>query len=325
MGKNWEKLRMHRALSIILIVSLVITGCITTGLFSPRKVQAAGSTAITSMSYYSAADGPVLTASGVDSASYGFIMPVFNGGTATWADVASDLSVNVKVNGSWVNIDEVDSFIYNSNWGNWSDGGFQGYWFKLSETLNLQLASKKNPKVTLEYIMQFTKLTATTIKSMSATQGPVLTAGVTGSAGFTYPTFNSDSSIKYEQVASDLKVYIWSEDSNKWIDIDNNAASGWIYDKNFGQFTDGSGGYWFTVEKTTKIRLASKSSPNVYVDYTINYEKAARKNYLLSAATTTYTASQTGSIGMPLPFIDGGYPYSDELDAFVYEVNVNGK
>ena len=55
-------------------------------------------------------------------------MPVFNGGLQSYADVASDLVVNVKVDGKWVDIDKFDKFKYNSNWGNWNDGGFSGYW-----------------------------------------------------------------------------------------------------------------------------------------------------------------------------------------------------
>ena len=46
------------------------------------------------------ADGPVITKSGVGEASYGFVMPLFNGGSATWNDVAQDLGVKVKVNGA---------------------------------------------------------------------------------------------------------------------------------------------------------------------------------------------------------------------------------
>jgi len=40
------------------------------------------------MSYYSTNDGPVLTGSGVSDASYGFVMPIFNGGSTTWDDAS---------------------------------------------------------------------------------------------------------------------------------------------------------------------------------------------------------------------------------------------
>ena len=317
------KKRLRNVLSIVLAITLIM-GTLTGYLIYNGKVAKAATGAITSMEYYSASDGPILTNSGVDGASYGFVMPKFNGGSASWADVASDLQVNVKVNGTWVDIDNVSGFVYNSNWGNWSDSGFNGYWFNVNKTTYLQLQSKTNKEVTLEYTLQYTQLSSEAITSMTATQGPQLTAGVTGSCGFTYPTFNGDTSIKYEQVAEDLKVYVRTEDDTNWIDIDNNAASGWIYDKNFGQFWDGPGGYWFNVEKTTYVRLASLSSPGVYLDYTITYNKPVRDKHVLSADTTTYAAGETGAIGIPLPFIDGGYPVASELDNFIYEIKING-
>lgn len=288
------------------------------------KAEGIQANTISSMNYFSANDGPVLSKSAVGAVSYGFVMPVFNNGAASWADVSSDLQVNVKVGDKWINIDDVSSFVYNSNWGNWSDGGFNGYWFKVSKTTQIQLASKSNSNVNLNYTLEYTKLSENVITSMNVTQGPNITAGVTGGAGFTYPKFNNDSSVIYDQVASDLKVYIWSDEKSEWIDIDNNAASGWIYDKNFGQFTDGGGGYWFTVDKTTKVRLISKSSPDVYLDYVIIYDDAVRNNWKLSAETTSYTAGDTGAIGIPLPMIDGSAPRNKELDSFKYELKVNG-
>ncbi len=306
------------------IFSLVLTFVLVAGLIGIQPSSAYAASTITSMDYYSAGDGPVLTGSGVESASYGFVMPIFNGGAATWNDVVDDLKVNVMYNGAWTDIDTVSGFIYNYNWGHWTDAGFNGYWFEISETTQLQLQSKANPGVTLEYTLQFTKLSATTITSMTATQGPVLNAGVTGGCGFTYPTFNGDASITYEQVADDLKAYVKTASDSAWIDIDNNAASGWIYDQNFGQFWDGPGGYWFNVTETTYVRLQSKANPGVYLDYTINYEEPVRNSYTLSADTTTYTAGTSGEIGIPLPYIDGGYPVASEIDNFVYEILVNG-
>ena len=314
-SKKWK-----RALGIVLLFAMVIE------LIMPTEtiVRAASGVTITSMSYYSSSDGPVLTGSGVENDSYGFVMPVFNGGAASFSDVAGDLQLNVKVDGTWKDIDTVDRFVYNNNWGHWNDSGFSGYWFKVSETTYLQLASKANPGVTLEYTLEFDKLDQTVIISMAPTQGPEIDAGVTGSAGFTYPVFNGNSSIKYEQIAKDLKVSVWSNEQNAWIDIDNNAESGWIYDQNFGQFWDGDGGYWFTVKETTKVRLESKSSPQVYLDYTIKYSEPVRTENKLTAEQSTYTADKSGAIGMPLPYIDGTYPVQSELGNFVYEVYKNG-
>lgn len=208
------------------------------GLLPTSKVQAAVTT-VTSMSYFSAADGPVISKSGVGHASYGFVMPTFNGGSATWNDVSDDVGVKVKVAGSWVDIDSAGGYTYNQNWGHWSDGGLNGYWFTLSATTEIQLYSKANG-VTLDYTLVFQNINKTTITAMAPTQGPQITAGFTGSAGFTYPTFNNDSAVTYEAVADDLKVYVKPVNSSTWIDIDNNAASGWIYDNNFGQFTEGA-------------------------------------------------------------------------------------
>ena len=317
---NSKKLR--NVLSIVLTITLLM-GTLTGYSIYNGKVAKAATGAITSMDYYSSSDGPILTNSGVNGASYGFVMPKFNGGSASWADVASDLQVNVKVNETWVDIDKVSGFVYNSNWGNWSDSGFNGYWFNVNKTTYLQLQSKTNKEVILEYTLQYTQLSSEAITSMTATQGPQLTAGVTGGCGFTYPTFNGDTSIKYEQIAKDLKVYVRTEADTDWIDIDNNAASGWIYDKNFGQFWDGPGGYWFNVEKTTYVRLASISSPGVYLDYTITFNEPVRDTHVLTADTTTYAAGETGAIGIPLPFIDGGYPVASELGNFIYEIKIN--
>ncbi|CAM3602756.1 MULTISPECIES: family 16 glycosylhydrolase [Paenibacillus] len=305
-------------LAIVLLVSL--------GLMPASKVQAAeeAGTTITSMSYFSAADGPVITKSGVGQASYGFVMPVFNGGAATWNDVAQDLGVKVKVNGSWVDIDSVGSFVYNQNWGHWNDGGFTGYWFTLSATTEIQLYSKANG-VTLDYRLVFQNINKTTITAMTPTQGPQITAGFTGGAGFTYPIFNNDPAITYEAVADDLKVYVKPVNSSEWIDIDNNAASGWIYDQNFGQFTDGGGGYWFNVTESINVKLESKTS-SANIVYTITFNEPVRNSYVLTPYEgTTFTADASGAIGIPLPKIDGGAPIGTELGNFVYQININGQ
>lgn len=309
------------------VLSLVLTAVMTAlyALFpapgTTGRVQAA-ETAITSMTYFSAADGPVISKSGVGQASYGFVMPIFNGGSATWQDVASDLKVNVKVNNSWVDIDST-SFVYNQNWGHWSDSGFTGYWFTLSQTTYIQLASRTTG-VTLDYTLQFTNIPKTTITSMAPTQGPVLAADPTGGAGFTYPVFNGNASISYAAVAEDLRLFVKPVNSSQWTSIDNNAASGWIYDSNFGQFTDGGGGYWFIVSESINVKLESASSGASLI-YTINYNTPVRNTYLLTPyGETRFTADANGAIGIPLPKIDGGAPVKSELDNFVYQIKMNG-
>ena len=275
--KAFQRTKLWKRGMGILLAAAMVLGGVATPLAGGHNVLIANAAAtINSMDYYSTNDGPVLTGSGVGEASYGFVMPIFNGGAASWEDVSADLAVRVKVNGSYTDIDSVSSFVYNQNWGHWNDGGFTGYWFKVSETTYLQLYSKTTG-VALDYTLEFTNINTTTITSMTATDGPVLTAGPTGSIGFTYPTFNGDSSIPYAAVAADLKVYVKTVNSSEWIDIDNNAASGWIYDNNFGQFTDGPGGYWFVLTESINVKLESKSSGASLI-YTLNYEKGARKS-----------------------------------------------
>jgi beta-glucanase (GH16 family) len=305
----------------MLTIALFTTALPVTARSGTMTAQAA--TVITSMSYFSPADGPVIAKSGVDKASFGFVMPVFNGGNATWEEVTSDLTVRVKVNGNWVDIDSSGLFTYNVNWGHWNDSGFYGYWFTVSQTTYLQLASKASG-VTLDYTLEFTNINRTTITSMTATQGPQITAGVTGGAGFTYPVFNGDAAIPYSAVAEDLKLYVKPVNSSEWIDIDNNAASGWIYDYNFGQFTDGGGGYWFTVEESTHVKLQSKTSSTSLI-YTITYNEPVRNSFALTPYDgTNYKAGDNGAIGVPLPKIDGNAAVKSELGNFVYEIKVNG-
>lgn len=310
----------------VLCLFLVVVMAMSVVLLPSSKVQtaAAAGTTVTSMTYFSPSDGPVISKSGVGQASYGFVMPIFNGGSATWNDVSDDVGVNVKVGGSWVDIDQTGSFVYNQNWGHWSDSGIYGFWFTLSETTEIQLYSKTSA-ATLDYTLVFQNVNKQTITSMTPTQGPDITAGFTGGAGFTYPTFNNDPAITYEAVADDLKVYVKPVNSSTWIDIDNNAASGWVYDSNFGQFTEGGGGYWFTVTESINVKLESKTS-SANVIYTIIFNEPVRNSYTLTAYDgTTYSADESGVIGIPLPKIDGSAAIGSELGNFVYEINVNGQ
>lgn len=323
--KGLQKNKFLKRVGTVLLTAAMLCGSGIMPAEDRLQVVQAAESVINSMEYYSASDGPVLKNSGVGKASYGFVMPKFNGGQSSWQDVSGDLSVKVKTDGIYTDIDSVSSFVYNQNWGHWNDGGFTGYWFEVSETTYLQLYSKSTG-VTLDYTLEFTNLNKTTITSMTATDGPELTAGPTGSIGFTYPTFNGDSSIIYDAVADDLKVYVKTLNSSEWIDIDNNAASGWIYDNNFGQFRDGPGGYWFTLTESINVKLESKTS-GVSLIYTLKYEKAERKSYKLSPYdenTTIKADEKTGALGIPLPKIDGSPAYQTDLENFVYEIKIDG-
>ena len=312
--------RIKRKVWQLFLTLTMLTGI---GLFPVSTAQAA--TTVTTMSYFSANDGPVITKSGVGQASYGFVMPVFNGGSATWTDVSGDVGVRVKVGSTWTDIDSAAGFVYNQNWGHWNDSGTYGYWFTLSSTTEIQLYSKANSNVTLGYTLVFQNVNTTTITSMTPTQGPQLTAGYTGGAGFTYPTFNNNAAIPYEAVASDLKVSVKPVASSTWIDIDNNAASGWIYDSNFGQFTEGGGGYWFTVTESINVKLESRTS-SANVIYTITFNQPVRNNYTLTPYDgTTYSADASGVIGIPLPRIGGSPAIGADLGNFVYQINIGGQ
>lgn len=316
--------RHARKIFILFLAFLMAAGLSLLPASKPRIAEAAGTT-VTSMAYFSANDGPVISKSGVGQASYGFVMPIFNGGAAAWSDVADDVGVKVKTGGNWTDIDSAGGWIYNQNWGHWSDGGINGYWFMISQTTEIQLYSKANG-VTLNYTLQFQNINKQTITSMTPKQGTQITAGYTGGAGISYPTFNNDAAIPYAAVADDLKVYIKPVNGSTWTDIDNNAASGWIYDNNFGQYTEGGGGYWFTVTESMNVKFESETS-SASVTYTILFNEPVRNSYVLSSydGTTTFTADTNGSIGLPLPKIDGNPAIGKELGKFVYQINVNGQ
>lgn len=314
---------MKKVWSMLLALALLAG----VGLLPTSKVAEAAGTTVTSMAYFSANDGPVISKSGVGQASYGFVMPIFNGGAATWADVAEDVGVKVKVGGSYVDIDSVSGWVYNQNWGHWSDGGANGYWFMVSATTDIQLYSKANG-VTLNYTLAFQNINEQTISSLSYKPGqsPQITAGYTGGSGIAYPVFNNDANVPYAAVADDLKVFVKPVNTTTWIDLENNAESGWIYDSNFGQFTEGGGGFWFTVTESINVKFASRTS-SASIEYTIVFNAPVRNSYVLSAydANTTYTADESGSIGFPLPKIDGVPAINSELGKFVYQINVNGQ
>lgn len=73
------------------------------------------------------------------------------------------------------------------------------------------------------------------------------------------------------------------------------------------------------------MKLESKTSGASLV-YTITFNQPVRNSYVLSAydSNTTYTADNSGSIGFPLPKIDGGAPIGSELGKFVYQIKKAG-
>lgn len=73
--RNIQKRRTRmqkRILSMFLVLSLICCSFLLPVTGDAKLVKAA-STTITSMEYFSPADGPVISRSGVDSASFGFV------------------------------------------------------------------------------------------------------------------------------------------------------------------------------------------------------------------------------------------------------------
>ncbi len=308
-------------LSIALAVALSFGGAVTPGI-TASAAESEVATTITSMSY---TDGPTFTASTLAEASFGFRMPTFNGDTATFGDVSGDLGVNVKVDGVWTDIDSVKSFVYNNNWGHWNDSGFSGYWFKLSETTYVQLYSKSNPSVTLEYNMIVNKTDMSAVTGLAPTAGTTINGSRSGTGFVAFPNAVSGSGT-FATGADNFNVYVKldGQPDSAYVNIENNAASGWIYDTNFGieQY-----GYWFKVEEsgTIQVKMALKENENIAVVYTITYSDTLRTDYTVYAngATTITANSETGAAGVVFPWLGGtadeNLPTSKELDNFVIQ------
>lgn len=314
---SWRKC----CLSLAMAVAVTVTGVLPASV-GPAAAAETGSTVITSMAYD---EGPTFTASGLSEASFGFRMPTFNGGAAAWGDVASDLGVNVKVNGAWKDIDSVSKYVYNSNWGHWSDGGANGFWFKVSESTYLQLYSKSNPNVTLEYNLILNTTDTSAVTALAPAAETTISANRTGTGFIAFPNAIAGGA-SYPSGADNLVAYVKgvNEPDSAYVNIDNNAASGWIYDTNFGieQY-----GYWFKVDEkgSINVKLALKDHENVSLVYTITYSETARSSYTVYAngATTITADAKTGAAGVVFPYLGGTgtdyLPTNKELDNFVLE------
>ncbi|MBR1930005.1 MAG: Ig-like domain-containing protein [Lachnospiraceae bacterium] len=316
---KWKKLciGMSLALSLALIAPDVLPAAALTAHAEETSVT------ITSMAYD---DGPNFAANAMDAVSFGFRMPFFNNKANTWSEVNKDLSVKVKVDGEWIDIDSVDSFIYNRNWGHWSDGGANGYWFRVSETTYLQLYSKSDPSVTLDYTLTVNKTDAASVTELAPKEGDTINASRTGTGFIAFPNAIANG-VAYPTGAANLVAYVKGVDDpdSAYVNIDNNAASGWIYDSNFGIEENG---YWFTVKDSGSInvKLALKDKETVSRVYTITYSSEPRSSYQVYAfeGTTITANSETGACGVVLPLLGGtdktnNLPTNAELDNFVYQ------
>ncbi|WP_226681728.1 Ig-like domain-containing protein [Sutcliffiella horikoshii] len=314
---NAKRMKM---LSIILVMNMLL---INLGVLNS---QAEGvnptSQVITSM----AAVGATTIQVGMDG-GVGFQFPNFNNG-ASFHEVKNDIALFVKEGSNdWVSIDNnADSgWIYDVNFGNWWEGP-GGYWFNpVEETTKVKVASKTNTNIFVEYTLNVTPANSQVITAMAPAGPTLFDVSPSGGTGFEFPRFNNGGAT-FKDVKDDVALFV--QQGDEWVSIDNNAASGWIYDNNFGNWWEGPGGYWFNpVEETTVVKVASKTNPDVYVEYTLKVTLPVRNSHVITNydRRATFEADDNGAIGMPIPRIDGGYATKSEIDNFVYEVKVDGE
>ena len=312
MGKTMKKL-----ISVVMSLALLLTSAGV--IFPGSDVKGAATEVVSSMDYYSTNDGPTITHSGVGTVSYGFVMPKFNGKASSElsiADVEKDIQVYVKqengTNGEWKKIEDVSYFKWNDTWA-WEYQSWGGWvcWMKLTETTYFRFHGKTN-NINLDYKLELNKLSKYKLTSISTTE-ETIKADTTGGSATHWGawTFNGDKSIKYEQIQDDVNITVDNNDGKGFVQFLGNAASGFLWDQNFGYYSDGDGGYWFTnISWSFTLRFASKSNPNVHQDVKVTYTKPTRSNYKITAYDgTSYDAStsDTASVGIPLPKIAAAF------------------
>ena len=322
----------RRTLSFALAIALVVTSLI----FVPSKAKAA--TAITSMEYYdNGGNGPTQTKTGVAGTSFGTVMPKMNGAALTkdsFAQYESDLELQVSMQettgGEYKDINKVDYFKFNDTWGwewqQWTDtvGGWI-LWMKLPETTKIKFHGKTN-NVNLEYTWTLNVLQPTSLTSISTSEGSVTADSTGGSATHWHLwTFNGGSAV-YDQVKDDMDVLVDNKDGKGFVKLLGNAASGFIWDTNFGIYTDGSGGFWFQgIDHSFTLRLQKKNDSSIHADMEVTFNKPVRNNWNLTPFEgTTINAGEDGSLGFPLPKIGGTEALKSDIDLFTYEVKVDG-
>ncbi|WP_233254374.1 peptidoglycan-binding protein [Salipaludibacillus keqinensis] len=285
-----------------------------------KQVEAADSQTITSIQPV----GATTIDAGLDG-GLGFEFPNFNNG-ASFEDVEHDIDLLVQQDGEWISIvnNAASGWVYDDNFGNWWEGP-GGYWFNpVEETMQLRIASKTNPDVFVEYTFNVIPADTQVITSMAPAGPTSFDVSPSGGTGFEFPRFNNGAT--FRDVQDDVALFVNQDD--EWVSIDNNADSGWIYDNNFGNWWEGPGGYWFDpVEETTQVRVASKTNPDVFVDYTLTVTLPVRNSHTITNfdGRSTFEADDNGAIGIPIPRIDGSYATLSEVDNFVYEVKVDGE
>ncbi|MCR4650519.1 MAG: family 16 glycosylhydrolase [Lachnospiraceae bacterium] len=311
-------------LCIMMALVLVLTGIVPADV-AVSRVNAAG-VEIVSMAYD---EGPDFSASGMGSASFGFRMPRFNNGQNTWEEVVSDLELLVLMDEEWVNIDDGRETYFNwdSTFGVWHDSGAEGYWFVCNQTTHLRFRSKSHPDVTLDFNLMFNNVAANDITSLAVAGSLVKDASRDGTGFLLFPTAYWPGG-SYTTGPDDLVVYVKgvNEDDSAYVNIDNNAESGWIYDVNFGLDINGYG-YWFTVSEkgSTNVKLCLKNNESVNLVYTITYSEILREDYHIYAnGSTVINADTDGACGIVFPYIGGtgtdNLPTHRELGNFVIKI-----
>ena len=342
-------------------VALLLTGAMLCGEgaafgplgdgFGAAKVSAADEetpkVTVTSMEYYPN-EGPTITRDAVKDATFGFVAPKFNGKEYKDLDLAAvwdDLTIEEKQeDGTWMNIDKKynpDSpYVWNADWAfclgeNWDNYVF---WFKLEESMDLRIRSKTNVNVSLEYHLVVNKLEKKKITSISSSETQQA-AEPTGESAihFDKMTVNGEglkSFVNYQQYEDDLEMLVDNKDGKGFVALSANPDSNFIWDQNFGMWYDGAGGIWFrSVNWSFTVRFRSRSDNSVYHDFEMLYEPPKRSSFKLSTTgsadavetnVTAINAEHSGATGIVLPYIDGTRPYQQDLEKFVYQIQVDG-
>lgn len=150
------------------------------------------------------------------------------------------------------------AFLIHQQWSEDADGWI--CWFKLEETTQIRFHGITN-NVDLEYNFIFNPLDKLELTSISAGTEANMTSDATGGSATHWNlwTFNGNPSITYEQVQDDIEILVDNHDGKGFVQFLANADSGFIWDQNFGIYTDGYGGYWFlNIDWSFTLRFQKK-------------------------------------------------------------------
>ncbi len=328
---------MKRTLAFFMAIVMVVGGLV----FYKAQQDVDAAEAVTSMDYYDNANGPVVTETGVAPVDFGIVMPRMNGEALNQTNFKlfeGDVEVLVKqangTGGEWKLINLVKSFVFNDTWGweyqQWTaDAGGWIFWMKLEETTEVRFHGKTND-VKLDYTFELNSLPKMKVTSISTSEGTI-NADATGTSATHWGqwTFNNGEAT-YDQVKDDITILVDNHDGKGFVNLMGNANSGFVWDNNFGIYTEGTGGLWFKgIDRSFTIRLQKKGDSSVHCDAQVNYQVANRDTYNLTAydGKTDYDARDDakGAVGFPLPKIGGTEVIRNDLNLFVYEVNVKGE